>query len=234
MNDKIKILYQDKDIIIVDKPAGLAVHGGIGIKEKTLVGYLLEKFPEIKNVGDDPELRPGIVHRLDKDTSGVMIIARNQQSFEYLKSLFKDRKIEKKYIAVVFGTLKNKEGKIEGEMGRSKSDFRKQSLVRGKISVRHERYSLTFYKIIKEAKGYSLLEVRPQTGRMHQIRVHFQAIGHPIVGDKKYTFKKYKKINFPRMFLHAKEISFINLKGKKVQYIAPMPREFSELFLISP
>ena len=181
----------------------------------------------------DPELRPGIVHRLDKETSGVMVVAKNQKSFDYLKSLFKNRQVEKKYVAIVFGILKNKEGKIEGEMGRSKSDFRKQSLVRGKIGVRHERYSLTFYNVIKESREYSLLEVRPQTGRTHQIRVHFQAISHPIVGDKKYFFKNYKKINFPRMFLHAKEISFINTKGKRVQYIAPLPREFSELFPIS-
>jgi 23S rRNA pseudouridine1911/1915/1917 synthase len=229
MNDKIKVLYQDDDLIALNKPAGLAVHGGVGIKENTLVDYLLKIFPEIKNVGDDPELRPGIVHRLDKDTSGVMVIARNQESFDHLKGLFKNRKVEKKYIALVFGTLKNKEGKIEGEMGRSKSDFRKQSLVRGKIGVRHERYSLTYYKVISEFKDTSLLEVSPRTGRMHQIRVHLQAIGHPIVGDKKYTFKNYKRIACPRMFLHSKSISFLGMNGKKNEFTADLPGEF-ELF----
>ena len=199
----------------MDKPVGLAVHAGVGTSEKTLVDFLLEIFPEIKNVGDDPEVRPGIVHRLDKETSGVMIVARNQKAFEYLKDLFKNRKIEKKYLAVVHGKLKVKEGRVEGEMGRSKKDFRKQALVRGKISVRKERYSLTFYKVKKEFEKYSLLEVSPKTGRMHQIRVHLHSIGHPIVGDKKYTFKEFKKISAPRMLLHAVSIRFIGQGDEK-------------------
>jgi 23S rRNA pseudouridine1911/1915/1917 synthase len=243
----MKIIFQDKDIIAVDKPAGINVHSGIGIIEKTLVDYLLEKFPEIKDVGDDPKLRPGIVHRLDKDTSGVILVARNQESFEYLKNLFKNRKIEKKYAAVVFGKLKQKEGKIEGEMGRSKRDFRKQALSRGKIHTvkylakpgasrseafngvytRNERYSLTYYNVIKETAEYSLVEVFPKTGRTHQIRVHLHSIGHPIVGDQKYTFKRFKKFNAPRMFLHAAEISFETMDGKRMKFESPLPPEFS-------
>ncbi|MDD5490141.1 MAG: RNA pseudouridine synthase [Candidatus Moranbacteria bacterium] len=223
----MKIIFQNKDFVIVDKPAGLAVHSGVGIKEKTLVDFLVDKFPEIKNVGDDPKTRPGIVHRLDKETSGVMVVARNQKTFEYLKNLFKNRKIEKKYLALVHGKLKDREGKIEGEMGRSKRDFRKQSLVRGKINVRKERYSLTYYKIIKEMKDYSLLEVFPKTGRTHQIRVHLHSIGHPIVGDKKYSFKEHKKKDFPRMFLHASEISFVGPEREKEKFFSPLPREFS-------
>ena len=225
---KIKIIFQNKDYIIIDKPAGLSVHPGIGVKEKTLVDFAVEIFPEIKSVGDEPLFRPGIVHRLDKETSGVMVIARTQKSFDYLKNLFKNRKVEKKYIALVFGKLKRKEGKIEGVMGRSKKDFRKQSLVRGKISVRKERYSLTFYKVMRELNGYSLLEIRPQTGRTHQIRVHLQAIGHPVVGDKKYTFKKYKRNDFLRMFLHASEISFTDIDAKRQKYISPLPPEFEQ------
>ena len=219
----IKIIFQDKNIIAVEKPTGLAVHSGVGTEEKTLVDFLLEKFPELKNVGDDPKLRPGIVHRLDKETSGVMIVARNQKTFEYLKNLFKDRKIEKKYLALVHGTLKEKEGKIEGEMGRSKRDFRKQSFVRGKINVRKERYSLTYYRVKKEFDDRSLLEVFPKTGRTHQIRVHLHSIGHPIVGDKKYTFKEYKKKSAERMFLHAAEISFSGPKGEKYIFESQMP-----------
>ena len=180
----MKIIFENQDFVVIDKPAGLSVHAGVGINEKTLVDFLLEKFPEIALVGDDPEVRPGIVHRLDKETSGVMIVARNQKTFEYLKNLFKNRQIEKKYLALVHGKLKEKEGKIEGEMGRSKKDFRKQALVRGKISVRKERYSLSHFKVKKEFEKYSLLEVFPKTGRMHQIRVHLHSISHPIVGDK--------------------------------------------------
>jgi 23S rRNA pseudouridine1911/1915/1917 synthase len=224
-----KIIFQDSNLFAVDKPAGLAVHGGVGIKEKTLVDFLVEKFPEIKNVGDDPEVRPGIVHRLDKGTSGVMVVARNQKSFEYLKNLFKNREIEKKYLVLVHGKIKDKEGKIEGEMGRSKKDFRKQALVRGKISVRKERYSLSFYKTLREFDEYSLLEVSPKTGRMHQIRVHLHSIGHPIVGDKKYTFKKYKKIEYPRMFLHASIISFQGENGKQYSFSSETPSFFNDI-----
>ncbi|MFH0930304.1 MAG: RNA pseudouridine synthase, partial [Candidatus Moraniibacteriota bacterium] len=140
--------------------------------------------------------------------------------------LFKNRKIEKKYLALVHGKLKTKEGKIEGEMGRSKKDFRKQALVRGKISVRKERYSLTYYKVEKEFEKYSLLEVSPKTGRMHQIRVHLHSIGHPIFGDKKYTFKEYKKISASRMFLYAASISFIGPNNEKYFFESEVPEEF--------
>ena len=237
----MRIVLQNEDYIIIDKPAGLAVHAGININEPTLVDFLLCQFPEIGNVGDalprtfhegdsarDMRIRPGIVHRLDKETSGVMVIARNQKTFEHLKSLFKNRQIEKKYLALVHGKLKTKTGKIEGEMGRSKRDFRKQSLVRGKISVRKERYSLTCYKVMEEIGDYSLLEVLPKTGRMHQIRVHLHSIGHPIVGDEKYTFKKYKKERHSRMFLHASEISFIDREGKRAKFSSPPSKEMTE------
>ena len=239
----MKIIFQNKDFIVVEKPAGLAVHSGIATDGKTLVDFLLERFPEIKNVGDalprtcreadgarDPEIRPGIVHRLDKETSGVMVVARNQKTFEFLKDLFKNRQIEKKYLALVHGKLKEKEGRVEGEMGRSKKDFRKQALVRGKISVRKERYSLTHYKVKKEFDKCALLKVLPKTGRMHQIRVHLHSIGHPIVGDKKYTFKEFKKISAPRMFLHAASISFIGPNNEKYFFESQPPKEFKNFF----
>ncbi len=239
----IKIIFQNEDFIIVDKPNGLAVHRGVKTSERTLVDFLVENFPEIKNVGDDKINRPGIVHRLDKETSGVMIVARNQKSFEYFKNLFKNRQVEKKYIAVVHGKLpakggsasggKNKTGKNEGEMGRSKKDFRKQALVRGKILVRKGRYSLTHYKVLEEFDNYSLLEVSPKTGRMHQIRVHLHSIGHPIVGDKKYTFKKFllhrqagEKNLASRMFLHAESLKFFGPKGEKYFFAGKLPEEF--------
>lgn len=224
----IKIIFQNKDIIVVDKPVGLAVHPGVNISEKTLVDFLSEKFPEIKSVGDEPEIRPGIVHRLDKETSGVMVVARNQKTFEYLKGLFKNRQMEKKYLALVHGKLKEKEGQVEGEMGRSKKDFRKQALVRGKISVRKERYSLTHFKVIDEFENKTLLEVFPKTGRMHQIRVHLHSIGHPIVGDKKYTFKEYRNIPASRMFLYACSISFVGPDNEKYFFESEVPEEFEK------
>jgi len=231
----VKIIFQNEDFIVVDKPAGLAVHEGVKTEEKTLTEILAEKFPEIRSVGDDPNARPGIVHRLDKDTSGVMVVARNQSAFDYLKKQFKDKKIEKKYAALVYGKLKNKNGKIEGEMGRSRRDFRRQALVRGKITVRKERYSLTFYKVLKERGKYSLLEVNPKTGRMHQIRVHLHSIGHPIVGDRKYTFKKYRHENSnQRMFLHAWKLSFIGEEGRKYSFESPVPQFFQRILAGTP
>jgi len=221
-----KIIFQNEDFIVVDKPAGMAVHQGVNTGEKTLADFLLAKFPQIKNVGDDPKLRPGIVHRLDEETSGVMIVARNQKAFEYLKGLFKSRKVEKKYLALVHGKPKNELGKIEGEMGRSKRDFRRQALVRGKVSVRKKRYSLTLYKVKKEFAGCTLLEVFPKTGRMHQIRVHLHSIGHPVVGDEKYTFKRYKNIAAPRMMLHASSVGFTGPGGEKYFFESELPEEF--------
>jgi 23S rRNA pseudouridine1911/1915/1917 synthase len=242
----MKIIHQNEDFIVVDKPVGIAVHSGIGISEKTLVDFLLEKFPEIKNVGDDRVNRPGIVHRLDKETSGVMVVARDQKTFDHLKNLFKNHQVEKKYLALVHGIPKKKEGKIEGEMGRSKRDFRKQSFVRGKVSVRKERYSLTFYKVLEELGDYSLLEISPKTGRTHQIRVHLHSIGHPIVGDEKYSFKNFlprrpaspklqrgeqagKRQKYPRMFLHASEISFPDISGKRQEFKRELPEEFEKI-----
>ncbi|MDI6777791.1 MAG: RNA pseudouridine synthase [Patescibacteria group bacterium] len=225
----MKIIFQNKDFVVIDKPTGLAVHPGIGISEKTLVDFLVEKFPEMRDVGDDKINRPGIIHRLDRETSGVMIAARNQKTFEYLKNLFKNRKVEKKYMALVHGKLKKKTGRIKGEMGRSKRDFRKQSLARGKVKVRKERYSLTYYKVMKEYDDYSLLEVSPKTGRMHQIRVHLHSIGHPVVGDEKYAFKKYKKQKYPRMFLHANSISFTGWDSKPYFFKSELPEEFRKI-----
>jgi 23S rRNA pseudouridine1911/1915/1917 synthase len=244
----IKIIFQNDDFVVVDKPTGLSVHSGVNTNEPTLVDFLLEKFPEIENIGDalsrtcreaagarEPNIRPGIVHRLDKETSGVVVVARNQKTFDHLKNLFQNRQVEKKYLALVHGKPKKKEGKIEGEMGRSKRDFRKQSLARGKIAVRKERYSLTEYKVKKEFNEESLLEVFPKTGRMHQIRVHLHSIGHPVVGDKKYTFKKYlpcrqsgKNISAPRMFLHASSISFIGPSAEKYFFESETPEEFEK------
>jgi len=233
----MKIIFQNKDFIVIDKPAGLAVHSGVGTSDPTLVDFLLKKFPEIKGVGDEPEIRPGIVHRLDKETSGVMVVARNQKSFEHLKNLFRGRKVEKKYLAVVHGRLKEKEGRIEGEMGRSKKDFRKMALVRGKISVRKERYSLTRYKVKKEFDDFSLLEVYPATGRMHQIRVHLHAIGHPVAGDKKYFFKNSlprrqasENTSAERMLLHAASIGFTGPNGEKYFFESEAPKGFGKFF----
>jgi 23S rRNA pseudouridine1911/1915/1917 synthase len=199
--EEIKIIYEDENILAVNKPAGLLVHG-----PDSLVDWLIEKYPDIKKVGEDPE-RPGIVHRLDKDTSGVLLIAKNQGSFEYLKKQFQDRKIKKKYIALVDGRMRGESGIINLPIAKSKSDFRKRAV--GEKTIGKEREAMTEYKVIKKFENFTLTEACPKTGRTHQIRVHMKAIGHPVVCDKLYGPKNKKcPFDLTRQFLHANTLEF--------------------------
>lgn len=212
-----EVIFENKDFIIVNKPSGLMVHA-VKInskrrideersKEPTLVDWLIKRYPEIKMVGDEPTLRPGIVHRLDKDTSGVMIVARTQASFEYIKSLFQKHEIKKTYEALVFGIPKKDHDIINAPIG-IKNGTLKRSIHVSKMA----KDAVTEYRVIKKYKDFALLEVKPQTGRTHQIRVHLASIGNPIVGDKLYG----KKIQPPfatRLMLHASSIEFLGENG---------------------
>jgi 23S rRNA pseudouridine1911/1915/1917 synthase len=225
----INVIYEDKDIIVVDKTAGISVHPGSVEQADTLVNGLLAKFPEIESVHDqtgDSYLRPGIVHRLDKETSGVMVVARNSRSFEELKNLFKFRKVTKKYIALVYGKLAEKEGVIDKNIARA-ATYKKQ-VIAGRKTKTLIRSAITEYKVIREFDGYSLLEVMPKTGRMHQIRVHLFSIGHPVVGDKLYKIKRICNKNFNRHLLHAQSIRF-QLFGEKYIFKCPIPKDFAEI-----
>jgi len=228
---KIEIIYQDKNIIVFDKPAGISVHPVRPEEKNTLVNFLLYKFPEIKNINDGSkncELRPGIVQRLDKDTSGVMVVARNQSSFNEMKKLFQDRKVTKEYLAIVFGKLKSKKGVIEKSIARSQN-YKKQ-IIAGPRTRTKIRPAVTEYEVLKEYADYSLVAARPKTGRTHQIRVHLSALGHPIVGDSKYKLKKFKTIGKAnRQLLHAKKIRF-SLLGKEYSFQVPLSQDFN-LFL---
>lgn len=235
-NLKIKIIYQDKNIIVVNKPAGISVHpstsSGQVPEKNTLVNFLVYRFPEIKNVGDPStgsgqvNLRPGIIHRLDKDTSGVIVVARNQKTFDELKKLFQDRRIKKEYLAIVFGKLKNKKGMIEKSIARSRS-YKKQTIANAKTKTKI-RPAVTEYEVLKEYKNYSLVKVLPKTGRMHQIRVHLASLGHPIVGDQKYSHKNTKNPpEVTRQLLHAKKLEF-KLFRKKYFFQAPLPEDFKK------
>lgn len=201
------IIYKDKNILAVNKPAGLLVHKAQNLKQKTLVDWLIQNYPEVKTVGDEPGLRPGIAHRLDKDTSGILIIARNQETFEFLKEQFSSRQIKKTYIALVKGEIKDKQGVINTPIKR----FTKS------------RDAITEYRIIERFDEYTLLEVSPKTGRTHQIRIHLKSIGHPVACDKMYSKHPSCPFGLKRHFLHASGIEFSLPKGKRIKLEAGLP-----------
>ena len=210
----------------MDKPPGISVHPSEKEPSGTLVNGLLSKFPEIEKVGEDLR-RPGIVHRLDKETSGILIVVKNQKAFEYFKNLFQTRKIQKIYLAWVWGKLKNKTGKIEDFVGKSRKNPTKQAVSYNSEKLINPKEALTFYKILKNLADKSLLELKPKTGRKHQLRLHLHSLGHPIIGDKKYFNKNIKKNNqeFNRHLLHAYKIEFKYLDNKKYQFETKVPED---------
>jgi 23S rRNA pseudouridine1911/1915/1917 synthase len=225
----LHILYEDENFIVLNKPAGVQVHPGVLKETNTLTNCLIAKYPEIADVHDDSldsHLRPGIVHRLDKDTSGVMVIARNKESFTELKRLFHDRKIEKTYLALVCGKLDVKKGIIDKPIARS-ADYRKQIIAK-KNTKTIVREAQTEYLVLGENENLSLVEVKPKTGRMHQIRVHFSSIGHPIAGDKLYGKDNGQKEVIKRQMLHAFCLVF-EYKGERYEFVAPIPEDMLEV-----
>ncbi len=224
------ILYEDKDLVIVDKPAGWLVHG-IYYKgqarhdEETLVDWLAKRYPEIQQVGDSPTTRAGIVHRIDRETSGVMVIARTQEAFTYLKKLFQAREVAKTYQALVWGRIKEESGVIDKPISIIDGSV-KRTVFKGKM----QREAVTEYKVLGryqlEGEPLTLVEVHPKTGRTHQIRVHFSSLGHSLVGDKLYG-KKGSVANLDRHFLHASKIEFVSPSGKKIAEESKLPAELA-------
>lgn len=230
---KFEVIHNEKDFAIINKPANLVVYPGTKHNEKTLINGLLAVWPEIKSVGEDP-LRPGIVHRLDKDTSGIMIIAKNNTSFEYFKDLFKNRQIKKTYLALVHGILTPREGVIDFPIRRSETNPIKQVAVKEKSQEKNAHPALTRWNVkqyLKDSDGneYTLIEAMPETGRTHQIRVHFAAIRHNIVGDKIYKDNKKPEISSLKShFLHAASLSFTSPARKTLNFSAPLPKELND------
>ncbi len=210
------ILHEDADIVVIDKPAGLVVHPGAGNLEGTLANALLHRYPEIGVLG--PEERPGIVHRLDKDTSGVIVVARSARAYESLLGQFKRHKVEKTYLALVNGRVSAAEGRIRWPIGRHPSDGKRIS-----VRSRHPRDAETLFRVVRLFRDSTLLEVRPLTGRTHQIRVHLAAAGHAVLGDPLYGTKK-KARKYPRLCLHAVRLAFVHPgTGVTVEFSAPVP-----------
>lgn len=229
MNPTVSVIYKDDDLIVINKPPGLPVHGGASISGEILTDFLVAEFPEIREVGDDPAIRPGIVHRLDKDTSGVMIVARTQQAFERLKYLFKNRLVEKTYIAVVCGVARKKQGTIALPIGRLVKNPLKRGIAGAKTRVSGERQALTEYRVLKESDAYSLMELKPKTGRMHQLRVHMKALGNPIACDRLYGGKHVRcPMEGGRTLLHALSISFALREGRRLLFEVEPPDDFSK------
>ena len=222
-----EILYEDKNLLIINKPAGIIVHPTVNnINNPSIAGWLLEKYPFVSNVGED-KLRPGIVHRLDKETSGVLILAKNNRVFDYFKNLFKKKKIKKKYIALVRGEIKKQQGIIDFPLIRSKKSPIKRKIV---VKKNKGKIALTRYKVLKLYQGYTLLEIFLETGRTHQIRVHLASIGFPVVGDKMYgKLKKTGKLHLSRHFLHAQEISFVSFDGELLKIESSLPKDLKQI-----
>jgi 23S rRNA pseudouridine1911/1915/1917 synthase len=209
------IVYEDDDLLVVDKPAGLTVHPAPGHPNHTLVNAILSHFPHLAEIGNS--LRPGIVHRLDKDTSGLMLVAKNRLAQANLISQFKARSIRKAYLVLVKGQLSPEQGKIEAPIGRDPRNRKRMAVVsRG-------REARTEYRVIKYVDNYTLLEVTPETGRTHQIRVHLSAIGYPVVGDPIYGVRSPY---LSRQFLHACYLGFkLPSTGEYVEFRSELPSD---------
>jgi 23S rRNA pseudouridine1911/1915/1917 synthase len=232
----IKIIAKNDDYLVVNKPAGLTMHGGGSVKEKTLADFLVEKYPGIKKVGEEKN-RPGIVHRLDKEASGLVAIARSQRFFLNLKDQFKRRKTEKEYTVLVYGRVDKEGDIILFPIKRAQGGFKMAAMpVTDREKENSEklgvREAITEFKIAKRFINFTLLKVKIKTGRTHQIRVHMFAYGHPVVGDGLYNTKKTreqnKKLKLGRIFLVADKLSFYDKDGEKQTFKINLPKELKE------
>ncbi len=260
-----EIIYEDTNFLVVNKPSGMLVHAAPTSADltrthadKTLVDWLLARYPEIRTVGDDPETRPGIMHRLDRETSGVMVVAKNQEYFEYMKSLFKNRQIKKKYLALLWGNVVPEKGTIQKPIG-----IKDGTIKRSVHSLKMVKEAITNYRVIKnfqfsifppmadpakrdnfQLEDFSLVEVEPMTGRTHQIRVHMASIGHPILGDGLYGSAASKrsmtgfdpsiefragKLTASRLMLHAASLEFTRSDGSRIKFEAALPEDYQKV-----
>ena len=219
----LDILFEDDFIIIINKPPGLVVHPGAGNYSGTLVNALLHHYPAILDVGED-KLRAGIVHRLDKNTSGIIVIAKTQSALDFLKKEFKQRRVRKKYFALVKGVIKDDTGNIILPIGRHP---RKRVIMATKGE--NLRYAETGWTVKERYKDATLVEAFLKTGRTHQIRVHFYEIGYPLIGEQVYQFRRLrkKKTSVPRQMLHSAFLAFRHpYSGRKMSFTAPLPDDF--------
>lgn len=235
----LDILYEDGDLLVLNKPAGLVVHPAPGHPGGTLVHALLYHCPDLPGIGE--ERRPGIVHRLDKETSGVMVVAKTDAAMASLAAQFKGRRVKKTYLALVHGEVKQTEGRIAAAIGRHERDRKRMG-----VRTRKGREAVTTYRVTKRLDGYTLLQLHPETGRTHQIRVHLSAIGHPVMGDKVYGGRKERKptadrrpptvrVKAERQMLHAWRLGFFHPRTNTwMEFEAPLPPDFTRWLHTEP
>jgi 23S rRNA pseudouridine1911/1915/1917 synthase len=227
---ELKIIYEDRDLLVLEKPPGIIVFPERETKKKTFIDLLLESYPNLKKVGQPP--RYGIIHRLDKETSGILLVAKSKKALAFFQKQFKERGVIKKYIGLVSGRLKENFGRIETLIGRSPKNRQKEKIyLPFEPKSKGKRKAITEYQVLEKFQNYTLCEVTPKTGRKHQIRVHFRYLGYPIVGDKIYGFKnqKPKRENLKRHFLHASYLKIKLPDGKEREFKSDLPKELRKV-----
>jgi 23S rRNA pseudouridine1911/1915/1917 synthase len=231
MATQIKFIYEDNDVLAVDKPAGIVVFPeGESLKsdEKTLIDELIIEKPELKNVGEAP--RYGIVHRLDKDTSGVLLVAKSNEALIFLQKQFINRGVEKKYTCLVEGLMESDSGRIDTLIARAKGDPRKQKVYSDINAPKSAREAVTEYKVLRRYQEYTLLEIKIFTGRRHQIRCHFSYLKHPVAGDKLYSFKNsIIPEGLTRQFLHASYLKIQLPGGEMKEFLSDLPEDLQKV-----
>ena len=221
---QLDIYYEDDDILVVNKPKGMVVHPANGNENGTLVNALMFHCKDSLS-GINGEIRPGIVHRIDKDTSGLLVVAKNDIAHEHLAKQFKDHSINRIYYAIVYGNLKNDAGDIEAPIGRHKTDRKKFC-----VTNLNSKYAFTHYDVIEKLNGFTLVKLKLKTGRTHQIRVHMQSIGHPLAGDPVYGPKNCIE-SLQGQALHAGVLGFIHpTTNQYIEFKSPWPNEFEKFY----
>ncbi len=221
----LDLLHEDQWIIVVNKPAGMVVHPGAGNPGGTLLNALLHRIPDLDGSAGEAPPRGGIVHRLDKDTSGAIVVAKSRKAYEFLQKEFRLRRVEKRYVALATGIMTESQGRITLPIGRHPTHRKRMA-----VNTQRARSAETLWRVLGQMAGHTLLEVGLKTGRTHQIRVHLRALGHPLAGDRVYGFRGSQSIHAPRQMLHAGTLGFRHpWSGKRVEFSAPVPGDMVQV-----
>lgn len=236
---ELPVIYEDSDVVVINKPIGVMTHPDGHTPDETVSDWFAAHYPASKEVGEMQRLpdgseiaRPGVVHRLDRDTSGLLVLAKTVESHAFLKEAFQNREVHKTYLAFTYGVPKERKGIIEFSIGRSRKDFRLRSAQpKAKGTLRE---ALTRYEVISDIGTHSLMKVMPETGRTHQIRVHLKAIHHPIVCDPLYAPKRACDLKFNRLGLHAYQLDLPLPSGERMLLTAPIPEDLAPAMALFP